>query len=141
VKKFRQGWQLYIFSGSFLAIVIISSLTDKGTLSTIIYTLCVICACITLIGSFFTYDEVNEEGLLQKYLFFRSEIYWDSIDKVMLNQKFLLFKYSISIYGNGKKINLTNWTKDSKELIKIIVDECKKRDIKVELMVEKIIED
>ena len=43
--------------------------------------------------------------------------------------------------GNYKKINITNWTKNSKELIKIIVDECKKRDIRVDILVEKIIEE
>ncbi|MDD3224336.1 MAG: hypothetical protein PHX70_06490 [Clostridium sp.] len=47
----------------------------------------------------------------------------------------------IKVVSDCKEIKISNWTKNSKELIKIIVDQCKKRNIRAELIVEKIIED
>lgn len=44
------------------------------------------------------------------------------------------------IVGKDKKTTVINWIKHSDELIKIVVDECKKRNIKVDHMIEKIIE-
>ena len=41
----------------------------------------------------------------------------------------------------GKKTTVMNWYSGHKELLKIVVDECKKRDIKIDPQVEKIIED
>jgi hypothetical protein len=90
---------------------------------------------------FFCYTIVDNEGIKQYTLTKKNQISWSKTNFVGLNIKFVLFKYSVAVCGNGKKINLTNWIKDSKELIKIIVDECKKRDIKIDPMVEKIIED
>ena len=84
---------------------------------------------------------VDEQGLTQKSWMFKKNIFWDDISFIS-NEKYPFFKYCISIHGNNnsKKILIYDWIKDSDELIKIVVDECKKRNIKVDHMIEKIIE-
>jgi hypothetical protein len=150
LRKFKSGSIPYTVAILFFILfsysMISTILYDKNNiLGYLIYGFCLIFSIFNLINIvFFISTSVNDKVIIQKDLFIKKSIYWDDISLIGLvvsNVKFFLFRYSISIYGNGKKINITNWTKDSKELIKIIVAECKKRDIKVEQMIEKIIED
>jgi hypothetical protein len=149
LKKFKLSKITYLF------VLLLGVCSGKSLLSTFyydnhnflsyfIYSFCFICAFYGMINMAYFYIGVDEKGITDKTLTSYKFISWDDICHIGLvvsNVKFFLFKYSISIHGNGKKVNITNWTHNSKELIKIIVAECKKRNIKVELMVEKIIED
>ncbi len=142
LKKYKFGYQPYLMV---LVTTIISlPILFMGKFSVMWYLLCLpllILEYLNIINIlFFCYTSEDDNGITQKTLFSCKVIPWNYLS-ISINESFFMYKYSISIYGNDKKINITSWTKGSKELIKIILDECKKRDIKVDLMVEKIIED
>ena len=149
MKKYRLGYQIYLFALVIFLLLLPISLSPK--FEGIWYVFCVpliILNCIFLINAiFFTYKSIDDRGILLKNLFSNNFIEWGEISGVYDKREIYtaksyiikyLFKYMVSIHGKYKKIMITNWTKDSKELIKIVIDECKKRDIEVDLMVEKM---
>jgi hypothetical protein len=91
---------------------------------------------------FFIYILIDDKGITSKTLKINVFIEWDNIKSINIyDAGTSMYKNCIMIVDTSNSIKISNWTHNSKELIKIVVDECKKRDIKVELMVEKIVED
>jgi hypothetical protein len=142
VKKFRLGYQSYL-------LVILTALTAIpvfmshmiGVVAYVIYVPLMLFQCLNTIEMMFSYIGVDEKGITSKEFRKKKNVDWEKISGVYINNNNPLFKYSINVLFNSESISIDSWTKNSKELIKIIVDECKKRNIKVELMVEKIVED
>jgi hypothetical protein len=139
MKKFKLGFKSYIFA--ILSIVILVPTLLWKELGFGRYILCcplIILQCFNIVNAmFFIRTSVDDKGIGN----IKNFIEWDEIDCVYTNDGSYIYKHWVTIRSGSKKINVTSWFKDYKELIKIVVDECKKRNIKVELMVEKIIED
>jgi hypothetical protein len=112
-----------------------------GVVAYVIYVPLMLFQCLNTIEMMFSYIGVDEKGITSKEFRKKKNVDWEKISGVYINNNNPLFKYSINVLFNSESISIDSWTKNSKELIKIIVDECKKRNIKVELMVEKIVED
>ncbi|MDD3224332.1 MAG: hypothetical protein PHX70_06470 [Clostridium sp.] len=143
MKKYKLGYIPYLLILSSLIVMSILVVIFLGY-NFMWYFICIpiiIIQCISIINMFFlSYISVDKEGISQRTWIFRKFISRDSMI-IACDEQYFMFKYCVSIYGDGKKILIYNWTKNSKELIKIIIDECKTRDKKVEILVEKIIED
>ncbi|MDD3224338.1 MAG: hypothetical protein PHX70_06500 [Clostridium sp.] len=143
MKKFKANYQVYIlFLITMLIIGHLFKYELHSNIDLIFYMALVIFEIYALINAMFSYTGVDDKGVIRKTLTSRKFISWDEVDTFSFNvNKGVLLKYSVAVEGDYKQINISNWTKNSKELIKIIIDECKKRDKKVEILVEKIIED
>jgi len=145
LKKYRLGYQIYLIGlVPFLAsspILLFAPLPLKYFMCTFDIPAAIL-VCIGLIDvAFFTYKTVNDKGILTKNFFTTNFIEWDEIYRIDYDVNNILVKYNIIIEGNDKKTTVNNWYKDDKELLKIVVAECKKRNIRVAAMIEKIIED
>jgi hypothetical protein len=143
LKKFKSNYQPYLFIiCTILILVPVLLWRELGFGRYVICVPLIIFQCLNAIEMiFFIYVGIEDKGITNKTFFSKKFIDWDKIYGVYYNNATPLYKSSIKIVGDSVTFNVDSWTKDSKELIKIIVDECKKRNIKVELMVEKIIED
>ncbi|MDD3225185.1 MAG: hypothetical protein PHX70_10895 [Clostridium sp.] len=143
MKKFKLSLRAYLFVIVIFICIAISYVYDKHTLFTyIVYSIFFIGLIYSFINVSYYFILVNEKGILSRTLVKRKFISWDEVSEFCFNvNKGVLLKYSVTVRGNFKEITISNWTKDSKELIKIIVDECKKRDKRVDILVEKIIEE
>ncbi|MDD3224335.1 MAG: hypothetical protein PHX70_06485 [Clostridium sp.] len=141
--KFKLSLRAYLFIIIIFICIAISYVYDKHTLfAYIVYSIFFIGLIYSFINVSYYFILVDEKGILSKTLVKRKLISWDEVSEFRFNaNKGVLAKYSVTVRGNFKEINISNWTKNSKELIKIIIDECKKRDKKVDILVEKIIEE
>jgi|GEM_PF-2354856 len=144
LKKYRLGYQIYLIGlVPFLAslpILFFAPLSGKYFMCIFDIPLAII-ACISLIDvAFFTYKTVNDKGILTKTFFVTNFIGWDEIYRIDYDINNILYKYIVIIEGKDKKTTVSSWYKDDKELLKIVVAECKKRNIRVATMIEKIIE-
>jgi hypothetical protein len=137
------GYQPYLFA--LVTFLISLPVLFMGDARYVWYIFCIpgfILECIGLIDiAFFTYKSVDDKGILTKTFSVTNFIEWDEVYGVYFDGNNKFYKFVVVIQGKDKKTTVISWFKDYKELIKIVVDECKKRNIKVELMVEKIIED
>jgi len=89
---------------------------------------------------FFSYTLVCEDCLTQKSLIRKITIHWDEIEYIVKQPPNILVRTSIGVFGNKKKINITPWTKDYKDLLRIIVEKSNSNSsIKIDpLVLEKI---
>ncbi|MDD3224334.1 MAG: hypothetical protein PHX70_06480 [Clostridium sp.] len=143
MKKFKFNYQPYIISlFSILIIVCLYIFSNNKKADLVIYIIALLFELFIIINGMCFYIGVSEKGIVSKNLRMNKFISWDKISKVVFNSNHsILTKVSISVIGSDEEITISTWHLHYKELIKIIVDECKKRDKRVDILVEKIIED
>jgi len=143
LKKYRLGYQPYLaIILTFLIVMFIFKLGVFGFVAYILCTPLIILQLFNLIDiRFFIYIGIDGNGIVSKTLKVNNYIEWNNIQGVYsYDAGTFLYRYSIIITDTSKSIKISNWIKNSKELIKLVVSECKKRDIKIDPKIEKIIE-
>lgn len=143
MKKYKLGYQPYLMT--IICFFIFAFVFYTNVLGFFAYIICIpfiILQCVALIDVIFICCIIiDDNGISVRDLFENRYIEWNSIKLLDKHYGNFIYRNWVSVLANNKKIQIYSWYKNSKELIKLLVDECKKRDIKIDPMVEKIIED
>jgi hypothetical protein len=81
----------------------------------------VVFAAFNQINILFACSIVYEDSLTQKSLIRKVTIPWNDIRYIKIQPSNILVRTSIGIFGSNKKINITSWTKNYKELLRLII--------------------
>ncbi|WP_238918006.1 hypothetical protein [Clostridium sp. YIM B02555] len=114
--------------------------TKKSILDSILI-ICILLSFFGVIANLFTYYSIRETGIRLKSMIRCIDIYWVDVYKVEEQPAGRFVKFSVGIFAENKKISITPWTKNYKELLKLVVNECEKnKEIRIDPMIYNVIE-
>ena len=89
---------------------------------------------------FFSYTSVSDKCIIQKSLIRKIIIPWNEITYIVKQPSNIIVRTSVGVIYNKKKMNITPWIKDYKELLRLIIAKCDSNNsIKIDPKVLEII--
>ncbi|AQR94255.1 hypothetical protein [Clostridium saccharoperbutylacetonicum] len=132
------GLSIIIFEA--LLVFVDIRFTKKNILDYILI-ICILSSFIGVIVNLFTYYDIRKTGIRLKSMIRCIDIYWVDVYKVEEQPAGRFVKFSVGIFAKNKKISITPWTKNYKELLKLVVNECEKnKEVRIDSMIYSIIE-
>ena len=131
---FRAGIHI---SGLLIILLIVSlaigvNFFEKSNFDIIIL-ICILLIILGHINNFFTHYIVSEKGLELKSIIKRTNIQWNEIECIMEQPAGKFVTLSIGVFSSTKRISITPWTKDYKNLLQLVIEKCKTNEkIKVD---------
>lgn len=128
-----------------IAIVVITVMVNHFTKSSpfdVIFIICIFTSIFGVINNLFTYYSIEERGIRLKSIIRCIDLDWKEINCIKQQPAGKYVSISIGLFGRDKKISITPWTKNYKELLRLIVNVCRENDnITIDPTIYKIIED
>ena len=127
---------------SFNAVVMVSTncIFKIDVLSNVLFIACILTSLFGVIINLSTYYCIREEGLRLKCITKCIDLDWKEINCIKQQPAGKLFSLSIGVFGREKKISITAWSKNYKELLRGIVKICEESDnVRIDPIVYEII--
>ncbi len=129
MKKYVYRKEFYYFIIIVMFICICSLyLTAQAKANNILVLICIAALLLTIYGIIctpFTYCAIDGNKFVSKTIGFSQFIYLHEVKSLVIHQSSSLLSKSIIVYDETKKINITPWLKDYRELVSRIVDSTK----------------
>lgn len=136
MKKYKSHSYVYLlqlFSMLFFVALYVVEIKFNNNPLDVILVVVPLLAVFNFIYSFNLRHVINEKGIVYKTIMSTTSLDWIDVEYIYKEPPSKLVKESIAIYGCNKKITVSNWTKNYKELLKIAIKESKKHNENVRI--------